>query len=182
MAPPRQARRTTEERTATDRRKPGLEVHEDLDFQRRDWLAQRVGWVVIAAMLLAALAGLMGPGPLSHTTRGDGRYLTVEYDRFVRHGARTAVTFRIAPQAAGDGRVRIAIDRRFLVANDLQRLVPDPGATRGRNDTVEFIYDVVPGVALLVRWTVEPDRLGSRSSSVRLNDGPAVEIAQFTYP
>ena len=180
MAPPHQGR-GTEERSGT-RRKQGLEVHEDPVFQRRDWLAQRVGWAVIAAMLLAALAGLMGSGPLSHTTRSDGRQLTVEYDRFVRHGARTALTFRVAPQAAAKGPVRIAIDRPFLAANDLQRLVPEPREMRGRDDAVEFIYDVAPGAALQVRWTVEPDELGSLSSSVRLNDGPAVEIAQFTYP
>ena len=183
MAQARQTRRTTDDPTATARKKPELEVHEDPDFQRRDWLAQRVGWAGLAAMLLAALAGLMGDGPLSDTTRGDGRHLTVEYDRFVRHGARTVVTFRIAPQAAADDRrVHIAIDRQFLVANDLQRQVPEPSATLGHDDAVEFIYDVGPDAALLVRWTVEPDELGRRSSSVRLNDGPAVEIAQFTYP
>lgn len=160
----------------------GLEVDEDLVFQRRDWLAQRIGWVFIGVVLLAALAGLTGSGPLSRTTRSDGRHLTVEYDRFVRHGAKTAVTFRVAPEAVTQGRVRIAIDRRFLAANDLQRLVPEPSATRGRGNAVEFIYEVAPGAALQARWIVEPDELGSLSSPVRLNGAPALEIAQFTYP
>lgn len=182
MAEARQKQKSSDGGTATGRQAPGLQVHEDLVFQRRDWLAQRIGWTALGLMLLAALAGLMGSGPMSHTVRNDGRYLTVEYDRFVRHGARTAVTFRVAPQAVSDGRVRLAIDRRFLVANDLQRLVPEPSATRGREDTVEFIYDVAPGATLLARWTIEPDELGNLSSAVRLNGEPSVEIAQFTYP
>ena len=182
MADVRKKPRSPDGGTATARQATELEVDEDLAFQRRDWLAQRIGWTALGLMLLAALAGLMGSGPMSRTVRNDGRYLTVEYDRFVRHGARTAVTFRVAPGAVTDGRVRLAIDRRFLVANDLQRLVPEPSATRGREDTVEFIYDVAPGATLLARWTVEPDDLGSLSSSVRLNGEPSVEIAQFTYP
>lgn len=176
------ARQTQKASPGTARQATELEVDEDLVFQRRDWLAQRIGWVFIGVMVLAALAGLTGSGPLSRTTRSDGRHLTVEYERFVRHGSRTAVTFRVAPEAVTHGRVRIAIDRRFLAANDLQRLVPEPSVTRGHDDAVEFIYDVAPGTALQARWIVEPDELGSLSSSVRLNGGPALEITQFTYP
>src|SRR3712207_4138009 len=46
-----------------------LEVAEDLTFQRREWAAQRVGWVLLALVIAAALAGLLGRGPLSTTRR-----------------------------------------------------------------------------------------------------------------
>ena len=182
MANTRQAKRTTDDRAATPGQSKELEVHEDIAFQRRDWLAQRVGWGAIGLLLLAALAGLTGSGPLSRVTRTDGRHFTVEYERFLRHGARTAMTLRVAPEAITEGRVRIAVDRGFFVANDLQRLVPDPNAARGREEEVEFIYDVAPGDGLQVRWTLEPDQLGGHSTSVRLNDRPAIEIEQFTFP
>ena len=182
MANARQTKRSTDEQAATARASKGLEVREDLAFQRRDWAAQRVGWAAIGLVLLAALAGLTGPGPLSGVTRTDGRHFTIEYERFVRHGARTTLTLRVTPGAVREGRVRISVDRHFLAANDLQRLVPDPNATRGRDEEVEFVYDVAPGDGLQVRWTLEPDQLGSHSASVRLNDGPAIRIEQFTYP
>jgi hypothetical protein len=182
MANARQTKGSIDEGAATARSSKELEVHEDMTFQRRDWLAQRIGWGAIGLILLAALAGLAGSGPLSRVTRTDGRHFTIEYDRFVRHGARTALTLRVAPEAIAEGRVRIAVDRDFLVANDLQRLVPEPNATRGREGAVEFIYDVAPGDGLQVRWTLEPDQLGSHSASVRLNDAPAIQIEQFTYP
>jgi hypothetical protein len=181
MANARQTKSSTEERPATARSSKELEVHENITFQRRDWLAQRIGWGVICLILLAALAGLTGSGPLSSVTRTEGPF-TLEYERFVRHGARTALTLHVEPQAIAEGRVRIAVDRHFLVANDLQRLVPEPNATRGRDDAVEFIYDVAPGDGLQVRWTMEPDQLGRHSALVRLNDGPVLQIEQFTYP
>ena len=43
-----------------------LEVGQDLDFQRREWAVQRVGWGAMALVILAALLGLFGSsGPLS---------------------------------------------------------------------------------------------------------------------
>ena len=60
-----------------------LEISQDLTFQRRSWIVQRVGWVMLALLILAALGGLFGPGPLSRARAGphDGP-LWVEYQRF----------------------------------------------------------------------------------------------------
>ena len=44
------------------------------------------------------------------------------------------------------------------------------------------MYSTQPGKGLQVRWIIEPDELGRHTTTFRLNDGPPVEIAQFTYP
>lgn len=45
-----------------------LEIEEDLDHQRRCWKLERASWAVMALVLLAAMAGLFGSGPLSWAT------------------------------------------------------------------------------------------------------------------
>jgi hypothetical protein len=40
-----------------------LEIQEDLPFQRREWLVERVAWGVMALLIVAALLGLFGTGP-----------------------------------------------------------------------------------------------------------------------
>ena len=50
-----------------------LQIHQDLCQERREWKIQRVGWLLMALMLVAALAGLLGPGPLSSTIAEDSR-------------------------------------------------------------------------------------------------------------
>ena len=65
--------------------KGALSLNQNLIFQKRFWRAQRIGWGVLTVALLAALLGVFGSGPLSHTTVSDasGR-LTITYERFAR--------------------------------------------------------------------------------------------------
>ncbi|MGH8906054.1 MAG: hypothetical protein ACRD0K_05980 [Egibacteraceae bacterium] len=45
----------------------GLRLDEDPEGHRRARRAGRVSWALMAALIVAALLGLFGPGPLSHT-------------------------------------------------------------------------------------------------------------------
>jgi hypothetical protein len=48
-----------------------LELDQDLAFERRTWTVERVAWVAMGLMGIAALAGLLGPGPLSKPPIGE---------------------------------------------------------------------------------------------------------------
>ena len=159
-----------------------LQINEDLLFQRRDWFLQRVGWCALGLLLLAGLAGLLGPGPLSRTTRTDGRGLEVGYERFVRDSAQADLSFRVAPQALVSDQARLLIHRDYLAANRLQRIDPEPRSTRSRGEYVEFSFDAQASEPLAIRFALEPDKLGAHSVAVRLNDGPEIRLEQFTYP
>jgi hypothetical protein len=158
-----------------------LQINEDFQFQRRDWFLQRVGWCALGLLLLAGLAGLLGPGPLSKTTRTDG-HLEVAYERFVRDNAQTDLSFRVAPQALVSDQARLLIHRDYLAANRLQRIDPEPRSARSLGEYVEYSFDAQASEPLAIRFAVEPDELGTHLVSVRLNDGPEVRLEQFTYP
>jgi hypothetical protein len=175
MATARQAK--TDAGSARAPRSRDLQINEDVRFQTRDWIAQRIGWGLLAALLLAGLLGLFGDGPLSRTTRTDGHGLTVEYERYVRHSSPTTITLSIS--AAASGRTRVTLDRAYLLAHDLQRVLPEPDRTMVDGDRVTFVYETPPQT---VRLRLEPDALGRHVTAVQLDDGPPVAITQFTYP
>ena len=101
-----------------------LELGQDLPFQRRTWLVQRVGWGVVLLLLLAAAAGLLGRGPLSEkTARSADGALGVRYGRFVRHRAPTTVQLQLAPDVADQGQVRLWLDLRYLEGVTIENIL-----------------------------------------------------------
>lgn len=108
-------------------RRGSLDIAEDLDFQRGDWRAQRAGWICITLVLLAALAGFLGGGPLSRAvaSTADGA-LSVEYQRFERFQSPTQLTVRFGGAVIEDGSASIWIDRDYSERMRIEHVVPQP--------------------------------------------------------
>lgn len=120
-------------------RKRSLQIREDLQFERRQWRVQRAGWWVMCVLLLLALAGLFGNGPLSNTSAAAGE-LRVEYQRFVHADAPT--TLRLSAASLSGDTARISIDRRYLEAMDFQRIDPHPVKAESAGDAVILHFAV----------------------------------------
>ena len=160
----------------------GLQINEDIRFQRRDWCIQRVGWCALALVLLAGLSGIFGSGPLSHVRTTNDRGLAVEYERFVRHSAHTNLRVRLEPEALVSDQARILLSRQYLLAHNVLSVVPEPRSVRSVGNDIEYIFAAEAGQNLEVRWTIEPDELGEHAASFRVDSGPPAAIVQFTYP
>src|SRR5688572_20481984 len=77
-----------------------LEVHQDMEFQQREWRVQKLGWILMFLFIAAAVAGAFGAGPVSNATAGEqGSAVWVDYERFGRRGG--PLTLRIHARPAG---------------------------------------------------------------------------------
>src|SRR5688500_20094126 len=104
-----------------------LEIEQDLDFQHREWRWQRAGRVVLLAIILGALAGLFGAGPVSSTSaRSADRRLEVRYSRVARHAAAEPLRIRFAAGTASDSIVELWIDQRYVHGLVIRELSPEP--------------------------------------------------------
>jgi hypothetical protein len=160
-----------------------LEINEDPAFQQRDWRIQRIGWGILAAIIAAALAGLLGPGPLSTTQAHSGQSLEVEYERFLRHGAQSELRVQVASAARSAGQVRVAISREYLSGLDLQQVTPSPSRVQSAGQSVVYVFERAAGPGPLhARFVFQPHKLGTRSGGIAIDDGSRVSIRQFTYP
>lgn len=161
-----------------------LELDQDLRQQQREWYLQRIGWAAMALVVLAALAGLSGKGPLSGTaaTSADGA-LRVEYNRFARHHAPDELRLRVESSAARDGELRLWVDQEYLDAVEVQSLTPSPlrvEAARGRQT---FVFRVEgDGAPVVVTFRLEPDHPGWLSGRAGVGGGEPVSFRQFVYP
>jgi hypothetical protein len=147
-------------------------------FQRREWIFQRLGWALLALITLAALAGLFGDGPLANASAGNDR-LALEYERFTRSKAETE--WRITLKGGEPGRVAVAIDGALASEFKILAIHPEPVQTKVAGRTHVYLFDVADRDSI-VEFVVEPQRMGSHESSIRMNGSPPLRIRQFAYP
>jgi hypothetical protein len=160
-----------------------LDEPENQPVYHREWIAERIGWLVIAALLIAAALGLLGPGLLSHrlATSSDGR-LSVEYYSTVRSEAPATLKIRVQPAGNGD-RIRLAISERFLEAITPEAIVPEPEATEVGDDRVVHVFRVADLTEDgLITYRFRFDDFGPVSYQLSVPSGSEIELFQFVCP
>lgn len=160
-------------------------VAEDMSFQRRTWVAERIGWFLIIVLILLALAGVFSSGPLSSTTAQDGSgRLTVQYDRFGRYNAAARLVLKITPLQ--NGPVVVRVDADFLDAFTIEWLHPMPAAVRSFDGGSEWTFHAGTTVPFSVYISLRPDVIGLRRARIALDDetdtGTPAHLLFFVYP
>ncbi len=160
-----------------------LEVSQNLDYQRRMWAVQRVGWALMVLALLAALVGLVGDGPLSDASAGDGGALRVEYPRFARHRAPGTLEFRLTPGDGAQREARVWLNREYLRGVTVETVFPEPASVETGPEGITYVFTLAqPGQPATVIFNLMHETIGRQQGRVRLDDGEPVTFGQFIYP
>jgi hypothetical protein len=158
-----------------------LEIDESLDFQRREWQLQRIGWWGLAAFVVAAGLGAFGNGPLSHAAAADpGGALRVEYERFLRMGAVHRIQIR-ARATGASGPLHLHIAREYYDAIEIERVQPEPEAVEIGPREVTLGFRPITAGELAIVIDSKPRRAGPRRLEIRSSTGGTVAIRQFVY-
>ena len=156
-----------------------LEIDQHLGIQAFSWRIQRMGEVAIAIFLGAALSGLLGHGPLTRARVGDPERLEVEYGRFERRTQETTMFVRLGPQPGGT--VRLWIDAAYVVAQPIQRAIPEPEGVEILDERLVMTLKVTGGRPEIL-ITTRPEAFGAMQAHLGLLDGPELSFGQFVYP
>ncbi len=161
-----------------------LQLGTDDRFQRREWLAQRVGWGLWVAVLLAGCLGMLGPGWLSErrVTSADGS-LTLEYERFLHHHNPTQleVFFAGSPNAAGQWTVHVG--QALLDGLQILRIEPEPVRQNVEADGASYTFaGALNGATGRAVFHVEYEHYGPLAGSIALDGGSPIHFSQFVYP
>src|SRR3954470_21528549 len=113
-----------------------LELEYSAAFDRRMRVVHRVGGVVGLLLLVAAIAGLFGEGPVAHATaKSSGGSLQVDYDRFVRTAASTSFQITLP---RGSGQTNFAISADYLQNASVNSVTPEPSTETVLPDRLIF--------------------------------------------
>ena len=153
-----------------------MEIDTDVDFQRRVWTAQRVGWLIIAAVIVAALLGFFGTGPLSRAS-SQGSGLRVEYERFGRLQQPMRLRF-LLPESKLDA--EIALGRAYLETFRIEQITPEPREVAVVGPWLLYRF-AGPG-PLAATFDVVPQDVGRLAAAAEISATDSVAFEQFIYP
>ena len=161
-----------------------LEINEDIAHERLEWRIERIGWVIMGVILLAALAGVVGPGPLSKSTRSDhNSKLQLEYERFARFQAPTVLRIQLASGVAQAGKVRLWISRDYIENAEVKHIDPEPESVEVSEDrmTYTFITRNASRPTALT-YHLEPNMYGQTALNIGVEELTQLSVPQFIYP
>lgn len=147
---------------------------------RRATAWQRAGWTVFALLLLAALAGLAGPGPLSRAT-ASAPLVHVAYERFARRLGDTSLDVTVRADPARPGVARLWIDGGYLAAVRVQDVVPEPDSWTSAGGGTVLAFPVA-GDRAEVSIRLGPDHIGTLDGAIGVPGRPPARFWQFIYP
>jgi hypothetical protein len=161
-----------------------MEISQDLRHEQREWLMERLGWLVMALLLAAALAGLLGSGPVSTATTGAaGEPLRIEYDRFGHYQSPTTLKLHLAPRAVQGTRVRLWIARDYMQNLEVETIQPQPEHTQVSAERITYTFNApASSEPTTIIYRVQPNTFGTFEAHIGLEDRPPVRFSQFIYP
>jgi hypothetical protein len=155
-----------------------LEVGFDRDFEARWARAQIISHVVMIVIVIAALIGLLGRGPLSHRTlwTPDGR-LGVNFEPLARFGTSTRVTLHLSAPGGNPAQARVILSSSIVEPMGLQQIIPAPVGAEAAGRELAYTFDIAPGKdSGLVRFVFKPATVGP----VQLYVKAGVDSISFT--
>jgi hypothetical protein len=168
----------------TVNRTDDIEAGCDLSFERHWWRIQRVCWVVMSVLLVGAVAGVFGNGPLSKTTvHPPGGQVDVHYARLARRETPALLELRLDKRAVASGQVRIRLNRELVHRLRIKDIIPAPLVTEPLADGARFTFRTDPtSDSAAVVFVQDPTTPGIVEGEVTVEGADPVRFRQFVYP
>lgn len=161
-----------------------LDLNQDLDLQRKTWTVQRIGWSGMALIVLAALAGVFGSGPLARTEVTDNpQTFRLSYDRFGRYEGELVLQVVLTPETTKTNRVTVEIDRTYWISHAVEHITPEPLISSIGIDGFLYTFETnTPSTPAVIVFRLRPKYIGAMEGRIRVNDSGPLRFHQFMFP
>ncbi|MGE4064341.1 MAG: hypothetical protein AB7E79_13320 [Rhodospirillaceae bacterium] len=157
-------------------------IEEDLRFQNGTWIVERAGWLLMAAVVLAALLGAFGgPTAATHARDGSGR-LQVDYQGRQRLLAPTE--FKVQVDAQTDAVLDLVISENLAGAFEIRTISPQPMEALAHEGGVLLRFSVSGENSRPAQIVViaVPGKAGRISGHIGLLGQAPAPLDIFVYP
>jgi hypothetical protein len=163
----------------------GIEIAQDLEFQKKSWRVQRIAWKVMLGIAVAALLGVFGSGPVSSaSTPATDAGVAANYERFIRAGGEHSLGLVVTPAAIDDdSSVVIWMASDWLAGNLVLAITPQPESETAQPDRISYRFAVAElSSPVEVRFTLESRKPGLRRWRGGVEGDAVISFTQLVYP
>jgi hypothetical protein len=157
----------------------------DIAYERREWVAQRVAWVVMLLLVVAAILGLLGSSGLlgmASSTAPDGS-IEVIRERVGRYHAPTELIIEVSPGAIEQGEVRVWLDADYADGLTIDSIMPEPESSELEPGRIVYTFPVSePGAPLRITLHYEHDTYWRSEAEMGLVNGETVSFTHIVLP
>lgn len=156
-------------------------VEENIGRQHRTWRFERLGWCCLVVVVVMALAGIFGDGPLSEqqALSADGR-VQIEYQRFSRNGAVDNLRVRVKGQPAS--RVALLLDGSLFHESSIETMQPQPLLSQSQGQALLLHLATDDQGQATLHLTLQYDGVGLLRAQARVGSTSTVAFTTFVYP
>ena len=146
-------------------------------------IVHRAGVTVFVLILLAALAGLIGKGPLSKTVvASSDDTLRVEYSRFIHYQGPVDLKIDVGAASTSNGVIRLRLSKAFVDDVEIERIDPQPVAEAAGAEFFTYTIETETNAATEVRVHFVANHFGRLAFEVGLTDRASVSLRHFAFP
>lgn len=150
-------------------------------FLKGEKIFERVGWVFMVLVIVAAMLGLFGKGYLSEAVL-DREHFQMKYQRFLHFGDLTSLEIEIPPQRSETGVVAIAFSNTYMHNFRIERIQPDPESSAHGDQILFWFTATRTGEPVKIQFRLEPQKIGTLEGEIFVNGEDGYVFRQFVYP
>ncbi|WP_034912683.1 MULTISPECIES: hypothetical protein [Erwinia] len=156
-------------------------IEENLRWQRIEWAIQRVGYLLLFAVVILGACGLFSKGVLSDVTAtsSDGT-LQVNYERFGLRDSDMTMTIRVKPHQPG--RFTLVVSGEEMENFQIQSLQPQPQRAVTRNNSLELTWETSMNDGATVWIGSQALNPGRYPVTITLDNAAKVNFTHYIYP
>jgi hypothetical protein len=154
-----------------------------VDFQRKQFLAERIGWLAMGLVLVWALVGGFGEGWISQQkVWNEDRTVGLDYDRFGRRGAPSDLHLDLRPDKSAQELI-VHLNREFLDNVEIERITPHYRSMVIDSKGAAVTFDADPSAndySITIEY--KPRHAGLLHVALRALGDDEITVDQFIYP
>ena len=153
-----------------------LELEEDTTFQKREWAVERVGWIALLAIVVAATVGALGSGPISdRQVTVEGGSATARYSGIVR---RQTTEFLEVQLGAGEQTLTLSGDP--IKAWTIEKVTPQPKSVTASTGKLYYEFEGTNAGQLTIQYQAK--EAGIIDGVLHFPKGKLVQFRQTILP